>query len=279
MQEFDNKVAVITGGASGIGFAIAKKCLQERMHVVLADVEEAALQGAAELLGDSSKSVLPVLTDVGVRNDVENLAKKTVDEFGAVHLLVNNAGVGAGAGPCETTYDDWEWVVNVNLWSVVYGIKSFLPILESQEGQCHIVNTSSSAGLVYGAGPAPYSVTKHGVVALSECLYFSNKAAGSNVGVSVLCPGYTATNILDSARNRPSHLSNQTEINMTPERAAFVEEFARRVREGMTPEHVADLVFTGIRSNQLYIVTSREFDDFIVDRANRIVSGTNPPSW
>lgn len=277
MRDFKNKVAVVTGAASGIGYALAAKCLSEGMQVVLADVEEAALEEAIQKLQTSGfNSVFPVVTNVGVREEIVALAEKAVSQFGAVHLLFNNAGVGAGASPRDTTYDDWEWVINVNLWSVIYGLKTFLPILESQEGDCHIVNTASVAGITYGAMSAPYSVTKHGVVALTESLYFENLNKGSNVGASVLCPGFTATNILNSERNRPKDLPQKTIVESTPEREIFIEQFTNLVRNGLPPAELANLVFDGIRAKRLYIVTSDASNETILERSRYITTGENP---
>lgn len=277
MRDFTSKVAVVTGGASGIGKALAAKCLQEGMQVVLADVEEDALAKAAEeFQAGGTNSVLPVVTNVARKAEIEALAKKALDEFGAVHLLFNNAGVGAGSNPGDTTYDDWEWVIGVNLWSVIYGLKTFLPILQEQEGECHIVNTASVAGLIYGSGPSPYAVTKHGVVALTEALFFDLNGKASNTGASVLCPGFTATNIMDSARNRPGDLPDETVTESTPEVEAGREAFAAMIDNGLPPAELAEIVFDGIRAKRLYIVTSPDFNEIIQNRANQITSGTNP---
>ena len=277
MQEFTNKVAVVTGGASGIGKARAAKCLEEGMQVVLADVEEDALaRTTEEFQAGGVNSVLPVVTNVARKAEIEALAKKAVDEFGGVHLLFNNAGVGAGTNPQDTTYDDWEWVIGVNLWSVIYGVKTFLPIMQAQEGECHIVNTASVAGLVYGSGSSPYSVTKHGVVALTEGIYFDQSVKGTNTGASVLCPGFTATNIADSARNRPGDLPDETVVALTPEIEAGREMFQNMIDNGMPPAELAEIVFDGIRAKRLYIVTVPDFNEIIQQRTNQITSGTNP---
>jgi NAD(P)-dependent dehydrogenase (short-subunit alcohol dehydrogenase family) len=277
MQEFDNKVAVVTGGASGIGKALAAKCLEEGMQVVLADVEEDALaKTTEEFQAGGANSVLPVVTNVARKAEIEALAKKAVDEFGGVHLLFNNAGVGAGTNPQDTTYDECEWVIGVNLWSVIYGVKTFMPIMQQQEGECHIVNTASVAGLVYGSGSSPYSVTKHGVVALTEGLYFDQNVKGTNTGASVLCPGFTATNIGDSARNRPDDLPDETVVQLTPELEAGREMFQNMITNGMPPAELAEIVFDGIRAKRLYIVTVPDFNEIIQQRTNQITSGTNP---
>jgi NAD(P)-dependent dehydrogenase (short-subunit alcohol dehydrogenase family) len=274
MEDFKNKVAVVTGAASGIGNALAEKCLSEGMHVVLADIEEEALKKAtSKFQSQGFNSLLPVVTNVSIRTEIEALAAKAVDEFGGVHLLFNNAGVGAGGSTRDATYDDWEWVIGVNLWSVIYGLKTFIPIMEAQEGDCHIVNTASVAGLVYGGGSAPYAVTKHAVVAITEATYGSHMERGSNVGASVLCPGFTSTNIMESGRNRPEELSDISEIALTPEAEVFKEEFRQRVINGLPPADLATMVFQGIRNKSLYILTADEFNDTILERAKYITEG------
>ena len=196
MQAFNDKVAVITGAASGIGRAIAERCVQEGMKVVLADVEVEALTQTEADMKTAGATVLAVLTDVAQAADVEALAHKTLDAFGAVHLLCNNAGVGAGTSIWESPIADWEWVMGVNLWGVIHGVRVFVPIMLAQDTACHIVNTASMAGLVSGSGLGVYRVTKHGVVTLSETLYHELVQRGAKVKVSVLCPGYVNTRIM-----------------------------------------------------------------------------------
>jgi NAD(P)-dependent dehydrogenase (short-subunit alcohol dehydrogenase family) len=166
--------------------------------------------------------------------------------------------------------------MGVNLWSVIYGLKTFLPIMQDQDGECHVVNTASIAGLVYGGMSSPYAVTKHGVVALTEALYFDQLAKGSNISASVLCPGFTATNIIQSERNRPEDLPNETVVELTQEMESGREAFAAMVNNGMPPTELADIVFDGIRAKQLYILTSPDFNDIIQQRADQITTGTNP---
>jgi NAD(P)-dependent dehydrogenase (short-subunit alcohol dehydrogenase family) len=204
MREFKGKVAVITGGASGIGRGIAERCVREGMKVVLADIDEANLAKTETELKTLGGTVLGVRTDVSKRSDVEHLARQAFDAFGQVHLLFNNAGVAAGGAAWEATWNDWEWVIGVNLWGVIHGIKVFTPLMLAQNTECHIINTSSSAGLIAGGSSAPYSVTKHAVVALSESLYLTLQQRNSLVKVSVLCPGLVRTNIINAERNRPA---------------------------------------------------------------------------
>jgi NAD(P)-dependent dehydrogenase (short-subunit alcohol dehydrogenase family) len=208
MDDFTGKVAVVTGAASGIGLALARRCAGEGMRVVLADVEEGALDAAAkELAGEHGDDrVLAVPTDVRHAAAVEALAEATVDRFGAVHLLCNNAGVGVGGLAWTVPADRWRWIVEVNLLSVAHGVRAFVPRMIEQ-GDGHVVNTASAAGILTGPGMSPYYATKHAVVALSESLHFDLQMVGGTVGVSVLCPEWVRTNIADSERNRPEGVS------------------------------------------------------------------------
>jgi len=278
MQNFEGKVAVITGAASGIGLALTEKCLSLGMSVVMADIEEDVLNKAAEKLQESGKNnILPVTTDVSVLEQIEVLAKKANEHFGAVHLLFNNAGVGGGGSSWDSTQKDWEWVIGVNLWSVIHGIRVFTPIMIEQDTECHIVNTASVAGLLGGITNAPYSVTKHGVVALTEHLYNDLKKEGLKVGASVLCPGFINTNIFDSGRNRPNSLANFVEPPpLTEEQESMREMFKQVLEQGMPPNQLADIVFEGIKADRLYLLTHSDFDEGILNRANNITSGTNP---
>ncbi len=279
MQDFKGKVAVITGAASGIGKALTEKCLAEGMNVVMADIEQSALEAAAESLAASSgsNSILPIQVDVSLEQEIQKLLDKTIDEFGAVHLLFNNAGVGGGGNTWQSTKQDWDWVLGVNLWSVIYGVQTFVPQMLKQDTQCHIVNTASMAGLMGGTTNACYSVTKFGVVALTENLFQDLKAENAKIGVSVLCPGFVNTNIFDSGRNRPEHLNNtEVEVEPTPEQAARAEMFKEILRTGMQPDELANIVFDHIREEKLFILTHDSFKPFVTERANNIVNGVNP---
>src|SRR5512136_413811 len=182
MQVFQDRVAVITGAASGIGRGLARRCAQEGMKVALADIEQAALAQTEIELRAMGAPVIGVVTDVSKARDVEGLAQKTLEAFGAVHLWCNNAGVGVIRSAWETTLADWEWVLGVNLWGVIHGVRVCVPIMLKQDTECHIVNTSSIAGLVVGPGSSGcYNVAKHGVVALSETLYYDLARCGAKV--------------------------------------------------------------------------------------------------
>lgn len=280
MEDFKGKVAVITGAASGIGKALTEKCLAEGMHVVMADIEKDALEATAEEFAASgNNSILTVQVDVSIGEEIEKLLAKTLEEFGAVHLLFNNAGVGGGGNSWQATKKDWDWVLGVNLWSVIYGVQTFVPQMLKQDTECHIVNTASMAGLMGGVTNACYSVTKFGVVALTENLYQDLLAENAKVGVSVLCPGFVNTNIFNSERNRPTHLDNNVpEREPTAEEAARAEMFREILRSGMQPEELAEIVFDAIRNKRLFILTHESFKPFVTERANNIVNGVNPPA-
>src|SRR3954453_6260602 len=225
MDSFQGKVAVVTGGASGIGRALAETFAGEGMQIVLADVQPEPLARVERALRDRGARVLAVQTDVSQAADVEALAAKTLEAFGAVHVVCNNAGVAVGKTTWEHTVADWEWVLGVNLWGVIHGIRTFVPIMLEQGTEGHIVNTASVAGLLASGFKPSYDVSKFGVVALSESLYRELEAIQAKVKVSVLCPGLVKTNIMASGRNRPGRLENGAAVEVSghrPEAMAYM---------------------------------------------------------
>jgi NAD(P)-dependent dehydrogenase (short-subunit alcohol dehydrogenase family) len=275
MKDFIGKVAVITGAASGIGRGIAERSAKEGMKVVLADVNQAKLAEAESELKAIGPAVLAVQTDVSKRSDVERLAKQTLDAFGQVHLLVNNAGVGAGGSPWEATWNDWEWVMGVNLWGVIHGVKVFTPLMLAQNTECHVVNTSSAAGLVVGGASAPYSATKHAVVALSESLYLAFQRQKALVKVSVLCPGLVHTNIINAEQNRPAPFKNEP-VELTPQMQAGLAAFKAALEASMPPMEVAGKVFDAIRNEQFYIFTHPDWMELVRMRTDNLLRLENP---
>ena len=254
MKEFNGKVAVITGAASGIGCEIAARCAREGMKVVLADVEEKALIKAENELREAGATVLAVLTDVSKAEDVDALAQETIATFGAVHLLCNNAGVSGSNKPIwEYTLADWEWVMSVNLYGVIHGIRAFVPLMLAQDAGSHIVNTASVAGFGSFHSAGIYKVTKHGVVTLSETLFHDLAQQKANIGVSVLCPGFVNTNIYDSARNRPVALQNEPTAKSKNTRQS--EAWKKIIAAGIPPQQVADSVFQAVKNETFYILT------------------------
>ncbi len=262
MEELSGRTAVITGGASGIGLATARALAREGLKIVLADRDAQALeraQGDVEKLG---APVLAVPTDVGELEQVQALANRSFDHFGAVHVVFNNAGVALAGLMYEHTHEEWEWIVRVNLWGVIHGVEVFVPRLIAQGQGGHVVSTASFAGLVPNYGLGAYCVTKYGVVALSECL--QRELRNHGIGVSVLCPMMVATNIgANSARDRPSGDSAP---------ATGLEQASSRPPEGGTlePVEVAQRVLRAIQQNELYIVTHPESRAFIRKRFERI---------
>jgi NAD(P)-dependent dehydrogenase (short-subunit alcohol dehydrogenase family) len=275
MKEFKDKVAVITGAASGIGRGIAERCVLEGMKVVLADISTSALLKTETDLKALGGRVASVQTDVAKRGEVEALALRTLEMFGAVHLLVNNAGVYAGMSPWESTWNDWDWVVGVNLWGVIHGVKIFTPLMLAQNTQCHIVNTSSVAGLVAGHPSAPYSLTKHAVVALSENLHLSLQQRNALVKVSVLCPCIIATDIMNCERHRPAELRNEP-VEASPEMQAALDFLNAAVEAGISPMECADQVFKAMREERFYILTDLQWLPVVQSRVDNLLRLKNP---
>ena len=271
MKEFKDKVAVITGASNGIGFGIAERCAQEGMKVVLAGINYDNLIQAEKALTSIGARTLCVETDVSKLTDIEALAQETLDTFNGVHLLVNNAGVAAGGTIWESTWADWKWVMDVNLWGVLYGVKVFVPIMLEQDVEGHIVNTSSIAGLIPYHPAAPYQVTKRAVVGLSESLHHSLESRNSKVKVSVLCPGWVKTRIIDSERNRPMELRNESGVSISEERMEFLERARKEIEAGMSIQEVAEYVFQAIINEQLFVLTHREYDSLLRDRLEDIL--------
>ena len=273
MRKFAGRVAVVTGGASGIGYAMAERFAGEGMKIVLADIESAALEDAEGRLRSGGAEVIGVETDVSKADQVQHLADRALDAFGAVNVVCNNAGVSARGTAWEQTLPDWEWVMGVNLWGVIHGVRTFMPILLEQD-EAHIVNTASVAGLVTGVLNS-YSVTKQAVVGLSESIYLSLQQRGAtNVGVSVLCPGWVNTGIIDAERNRP--VGNGEPPPMTDLEAVMREAIRAVVANGKDPSEIAGLVVDAIRAEKFYILTHPEMNTSISTRFTDILEG-NPP--
>ena len=252
MDEFRGKVAVVTGAASGIGLGLARRFASEGMRVVMADVEEPALKTAADDLASDGAEILAVTTDVSDADAVHALAAATFDRFGTAHVVCNNAGIGTGGPAWEVSEAQWRWIIGVNLMGVVHGIQAFVPRLIEQ-GEGHVVNTASAAGLITGPGMSPYFATKHAVVALSESLAADLSGVGANVGVSVLCPEWVRTRINESDRNRPDDVPSFQDLR--PEMAGMRDVLNSLVQSGLEPSEIAEHVVDAIRKNRLHILT------------------------
>lgn len=274
MQDLDGKVAVITGGASGIGLAMAKRFGAAGMKLVLADIERGALEAAAKQMREAGREVLPVPTDVGDAEAMDALGEAVRSEWGDVHVLCNNAGVGAGGPMWTLRVEDWEFALRVNLWGVIHGIRIFVPgMVERNEG--HVVNTASLAGLVSVPGMGPYNATKHAVVTISETLHGELRQAAPGVGVSVLCPGFVNTRIFESERNRPDSLRAAVAADPTesPERGELVAQF---FANAMPPENVADQVHDAVTGGRFYILTHPGSEEAVGRRMRDVVEGHAP---
>ncbi len=265
MEELGGKVAVITGGASGIGLATARTLAREGMRLVLADIEPETLGRATHELAGQGVDVLGVPTDVGDRAAVERLAEQTYDRFGAAHVVFNNAGVALFGGIETMSHEDWEWLVRVNLWGVIHGVESFVPRMIKGGESGHIISTASFAGLVPNQGLGVYCATKYAVVGLSEVLY--RDLSGYGIGVSVLCPMVVDTNISSCERNRPAELGGGS-TGFPPESTA--ESPRPIVGATMKADEVAERVLEGIRTGRLYILPHEESRPFIRRRFERI---------
>ncbi len=278
LSNFQDKVAVITGGASGIGLAVAQNCAAAGMKLVLADIEQANLDRVTADFERDGVEVLPLVIDVSNYDAVEAMARQTIERFGKVHFLFNNAGVSGGSSVWETTLNDWDWVMGVNVMGVVYGIKAFTPIMLEQGEEGHIVNTASIAGLIAGPSMGAYRVSKHAVVALTETLYLELEQIGAKVGASVLCPAWVKTQIFTSDRNRPSGLQNDGSNDPTdPKVQAQLAEAGRSVQEdGIPPSVVADHVMDAVQNNRFYILTHPNFNGAVAYRMKDILEGNNP---
>ena len=269
MRNFEGKTAVITGAASGIGKALAEKFAQEKMQVVLADIEEEALKKTVDNLRQYQHRVIGVKTDVLVEESIDELFAKATEEYGNIHILCNNAGIGANSGNkaiWEIDKHDWDWVMGVNYQGVLKGIQTFLPHMLEHGEEGHVVTTVSMAGLLPGAGT--YGVSKHAVMALTEGLSRDLITRNAKINASVLCPGFVDTNIDKSERNRPSHLGEAQEV--TNDMGAEI--MSSMLRQGKKPEEIAGIVFEAIKENIFYILSHPAWDETLRSHYENILS-------
>jgi NAD(P)-dependent dehydrogenase (short-subunit alcohol dehydrogenase family) len=273
VQDLKNKVAVITGAASGIGKAMAQRFAAEGMRLLLADIEPAPLLQFAEDLRARGVDAISERVDVSKPEDLERLATKAYDEFGAAHLLCNNAGVfPPGAPVWKEPIDTWHWVLNVNFFGVLYGVQAFVPRMLNAGHEAHIVNTASLAGLTTRPLMSAYNVSKHAVVALSECLYAELQLTTENIHVSVLCPAWAKTRLAESARNKPEGVAADPSASF-----GFYSALKHVVEQGTRPEEIVDAMIEAIRRNQFWVLTHPQFDGGIRERFELMLSRTNPP--
>lgn len=285
MREFRGRVAVITGAASGIGRAMAERFAREGMKLVLADVEDPALAKAVGEMRAAGHDVTGIRTDVSKAEAVENLARKTLEAYGKIHLLCSNAGVNAIGGSPWTpiwraSLTDWQWLTAVNYWGLAHAIRVFVPIMLDQDEEGHIVVTASNSGLMPGNGV--YGATKHAAVSMCESLYNDLLLAKSKLGVTCLCPGAVNTEISTASRNRPVEMTDGTELKLSDEAQALRRQQAA---QAMSASEVAEMVFQAVRDNQFYLLTGTSFDSIIRARMEAILERRNPcesahmPAW
>ncbi len=274
MKDFAGKTAVVTGAASGIGFALAERFAAARMRVVLADIEEDALNRAVEQLEARQAEVIGVPVNTMVRESVFDLAKRAIDAFSKVHVLCNNAGVAStssvSAAIWEQSRSEWDWVLGVNFNGVLYGLEAFVPHMLEHGEAGHIVNTASLAALMPGGGT--YGVSKHGVLVLTETLYNDLKARGAAISASVLCPGFVNTQIYDAERNRPAELRNAT----GPGPSGVMAAARAMLEQGKAPAEIAEAVARSIEEDRLYILPHPAWDDFLRSRFEHILARGGP---
>ena len=281
MKEFKGKVAVITGASSGLGRALAGRCAQEGMKVVLADAEQAPLAQAEKDLRAAGAPVLAVVTDVSNSEDVEALVKKTLDGFGAVHLLCNTAAVHCPKPLAEATLADWKWVTGVNLYGAIHTLAFFVPVMLGQDTECHIVNTASVLGGFHALPfDGPYNVSQFGVVTLTETLYLELSQMYPKVKVSLLCPEYANAAILDSEQHRPAALRNDLAEGPAGDATPHLEEIKSIIRAAAqadtAPEQLAAMTFDAIREERFYIIPHPEAKIIMRDRLDRVNQQRNP---
>jgi NAD(P)-dependent dehydrogenase (short-subunit alcohol dehydrogenase family) len=276
VKDLANKVAWITGAASGIGLALAHRLAAEQMKLVLVDIEEGPLREAEAALTAKGATVLALKVDVGDGAAMTAATRAALDKFGIVHLIINNAGVGGGGGPMwELTEADWKWAMDVNLWGVIHAIRLLLPPLLASGEEGHVLSTASVAGLLTTPFMGPYTATKHAVVAVSECLSKELELANAKVGVSVLCPGFVKTNIANSHRNRPAALTAKS--SEPGERAKqFATVLQQMVAAGKPVEVVADACVDAIRAPHFYVLTHPEMKPQVEHRMRQILEEKQP---
>ncbi len=279
MQDFEGKVAVVTGAASGMGRAFAERFAQEGMKVVLADVEQAPLDRAVTELRRAEHDVLGVLTDVSKQESVEALAREAIDAYGKVHVLCNNAGVAGERGMIwEETQKFWDYMMGVNFWGVLHGIRVFTPLMLSHGEEGHIVNTASIAGL--GTGWGVYGVTKHAVIAMTEWLSQNLQMIDAKIHASVLCPSGVATNITTVDRSRPPELIEDASTPPSVQEMRmkrYRERMTAAVAAGKQPVEIAEIVLDAIKNDDFYILTHpQQEEDRVRARAEQIVARKAP---
>ncbi|GAA2811541.1 SDR family NAD(P)-dependent oxidoreductase [Crossiella cryophila] len=269
MRDLTGKVAVITGAAGGIGTALANSFAAQGMRLALSDVDSSALDALVKSFQDKGVQAIGVQADVAKAADLETLADRTYAEFGAAHVLCNNAGIGSSGLTWRLTLEEWKRAIDINLWGVIHGQHAFLPRMMAQE-EGHIVNTASMSGLLAGMGTGPYAATKHAVVGLTETMHHEFVITGSPLRASVLCPAWTRSNIAEST---PPANGEGLEAKLM---AKASEAIGAAVRAGKPAEEVADAVVEAVKEQRFWVLTHPEFLPVVTDRFSRAVNGEEP---
>jgi len=278
MKDFTGKVAVITGAGNGFGLEFAKECAAREMKLVIADINKEDLKRTEELVKDMGAEVISVPTDVSLFNEVDHLAKKTMETFGSVDLLFNNAGVVVPGPIWEIPVNDWDWIMGVNVNGIAYGLKAFIPIMLKQDTPCHIVNTASVAGVLTTPNMATYHASKHASVALTESVSMQLEAMNTNIKMSVFCPGFVQTDLHNCDRQRPERYAitpNESYYQSTTYKAGL-ERSKHVIKTGIPIDSIRQSVFIAIEEEQFYIFTHPQYNLVIGKRVKDMIEGRKP---
>ncbi|MCE7791294.1 SDR family NAD(P)-dependent oxidoreductase [Salipaludibacillus sp. CUR1] len=278
MKEFKGKTAVITGAGNGFGVEFAIECAKREMKLVLADINEEDLKRTEQVIKEMGVEVIAVPTDVSLYEEVAHLAEKTVEIFGSVDLLFNNAGVVVPGPIWEIPVKDWEWIMGVNVNGIAFGLKAFIPVMLKQGTPCHIVNTASVAGLLTTPNMVAYHASKHASVALTESVAMQLEAANSKIGMSVFCPGFVQTDLHNCDRQRPERyaITSDEPYYQSPTYRAGLERAKHVITTGIPIDSISQSVFIAIEEERFYILTHPQYNLVIGKRVKEMIEGQNP---